>query len=437
MSTTTKQRLDELTIALIDPDPHNRTAIPDADFVASIKKHGVIEPIIVIEHPNTDGRYMIVAGERRWRGSTKAGLNTIPAIVRHDLDETSRIELAVIENLQRDDVPIGQQAMQLLRLVNVGHTSPTLAKAIGRKQKWVGERLKLAELPKSARTLLDSGDWTIATGLDAVKLLRLNHEAIEDLLVGNDSPTPWQVQAAVRQAEFTVAAVKLVRKAQNAKIAVVDSDATFTPLDDLGIEPGDHESLECHAVTLGGNPSYGKAHLKAACTNPKSHRPKGDSPVKIIASTTPSSNPHGPRTEADKAHTKAKRDAKTARHEAMAAVLSMKIPKADAIELVLDELIDTANATQAKKAATLLNLELPDDVYGCKQVLVDHASTTAGNKLQAALTIAMLNRDEGVDMASWNDDRRARTKTWFAWLAKTTAFIPSTYDRTQTKENKL
>ena len=80
MTTTNTRSYVDLDVALIDPDPDNQSRPVDRDFVKSIAAHGVVEPILVVEHPDAEGRYLLVAGERRWTGATKAKLATIPAI---------------------------------------------------------------------------------------------------------------------------------------------------------------------------------------------------------------------------------------------------------------------------------------------------------------------------------------------------------------------
>ena len=105
MTTTTTEAVEHLAIEDIVPDPGNRKVSLDAQFVASIRTHGVIQPLLVTPHPDTEGAYHLVAGHRRLAAAAKLGHSTVPALVR-DLSDQEKLELALVENLQRQDLSI-------------------------------------------------------------------------------------------------------------------------------------------------------------------------------------------------------------------------------------------------------------------------------------------------------------------------------------------
>ena len=147
-----------LPIRLIDPnrDQPRRSFDEEAlkELAASIQSVGVIQPIIV---QPVGERYTIIAGERRYRASRMAELTEIPAIVR-DWDEQKRLEAALIENLQRDDLNPVEEAMGVRRLMDeAGLTQELVAQRLGKSRPAVANLLRLLTLPESVLALLRSG----------------------------------------------------------------------------------------------------------------------------------------------------------------------------------------------------------------------------------------------------------------------------------------
>ena len=119
------------------------------DLSSSIKEKGVLEPLLV--KPNNDGTWMIIAGERRWRAATRAGLREVPCI-ELDLDEKSVAEIALIENMQRKDLTVWEEADGLANLASrFGHTHEEISKKIGKSRTTVTESLTIAGLPDDIR----------------------------------------------------------------------------------------------------------------------------------------------------------------------------------------------------------------------------------------------------------------------------------------------
>jgi ParB family chromosome partitioning protein len=128
------------------------------ELAESIKAQGVVQPIVVRPLPNPAGgesEYEIVAGERRWRAAQMAGLQTIPAVVR-DIPDESAVAVALIENIQREDLNPIEEARSLHRLIEeFGLTHADAADAVGRSRATVTNLLRLLELPRMVREMLE------------------------------------------------------------------------------------------------------------------------------------------------------------------------------------------------------------------------------------------------------------------------------------------
>ena len=124
----------------------------------SIANYGVLQPIIVKESENASGLYEIIAGERRWRASKMAGLTEIPAIV-FDGDELKAAQVALIENIQREDLNPVEEAFGYAALIErYGLTQEQVAKQVGKSRSAVANMLRLIDLPDEVLELLKNGD---------------------------------------------------------------------------------------------------------------------------------------------------------------------------------------------------------------------------------------------------------------------------------------
>jgi ParB family chromosome partitioning protein len=125
------------------------------DLSNSIKAQGVVQPIVV--RPLSGGQYEIIAGERRWRASQMAGLDTIPAVVR-DIPDEAAIAIALIENIQREDLNPVEEAVALQRLIDeFGMTHQQTADSVGRSRAAVTNLLRLLTLNDDVRQMLEEG----------------------------------------------------------------------------------------------------------------------------------------------------------------------------------------------------------------------------------------------------------------------------------------
>jgi ParB family transcriptional regulator, chromosome partitioning protein len=169
----------EIEIARIAPNPTQpRTQFSEesiAELAQSIAERGVLQPILL--RPTDDG-FQIIAGERRWRAAQQARLHAIPAIVR-DIDEAAMAELALIENVQREDLNAIEEAEGYRQLIERhGHTQEDVGKIVHKSRSHVANLLRLLDLPEFVRLSLVSGDITmgharaVATAPDPESLTR-------------------------------------------------------------------------------------------------------------------------------------------------------------------------------------------------------------------------------------------------------------------------
>ena len=156
-------RIETLPLREIEPDPGQpRKTFDDetlAELSASIAEHGLLQPIAV--RPKPSGGYLIVAGERRWRASRMAGLTEVPVIVKDVTDEQA-MELALVENLQREDLDPVEEAVGIRELMTrCDLTQEQAARKLGKSRSALANRLRLLSLPETVLELLKSGFITI------------------------------------------------------------------------------------------------------------------------------------------------------------------------------------------------------------------------------------------------------------------------------------
>jgi ParB family transcriptional regulator, chromosome partitioning protein len=141
-----------IALEKLDPNPEQpRVEIGDlTELVSSIKEKGVLEPLLV-KPSRLSGRWMIIAGERRWRAAREAGLRDVPCI-EMDVDDRAVAEIALIENLQRKDLTAWEEADGLLALCErFGYTHEQVAHKVGKSRSTITEALSVASLPEAIR----------------------------------------------------------------------------------------------------------------------------------------------------------------------------------------------------------------------------------------------------------------------------------------------
>ncbi|HXP31805.1 MAG TPA: ParB/RepB/Spo0J family partition protein [Stellaceae bacterium] len=144
----------------------------------SIAAQGILQPLLVRHHPNRPEEYELLAGERRWRAAQRARLHEVPVMVR-DLADREALEVALVENVQRQDLSALEEAAGYQRLIKeFGHTQEDLARAVGKSRSHIANTIRLLSLPDEVHELLEAG--RIAAGharallgaLDPIKLAR-------------------------------------------------------------------------------------------------------------------------------------------------------------------------------------------------------------------------------------------------------------------------
>jgi ParB family transcriptional regulator, chromosome partitioning protein len=203
-----------------------RTQFDDAaieELAASIRTQGIVQPLVV--SPNEDGTYVIVAGERRWRASRLAGLETVPVVVRQVTDDREMLELALVENLQRSDLNVLEEAEAYLSLQEkFGLSQEDIATRVGKARTTVTNSLRLLRLPDEVQELLREGrltagqarpllglpsreaqlalaDRAVREGLTARDLERLSSEPAREK--PKKKPRPVEVHTAAAEEKLT------------------------------------------------------------------------------------------------------------------------------------------------------------------------------------------------------------------------------------------
>ncbi len=175
--------VDEMPIDLIDPNPRQpRKRFPEDELGAlarSIAAHGIVQPLLLRPSTTSDGRYEIVAGERRWRAAQRAGQHAVPVRVR-EFSEDEMLQVALVENLQRSDLnPVEEARGYDALLEEFNRTQSDVAEVVGKSRAHIANMVRLLQLPDGVLTMLEEGALTIGHArpligkLDAESLARL------------------------------------------------------------------------------------------------------------------------------------------------------------------------------------------------------------------------------------------------------------------------
>lgn len=210
---TPEDRIEKIAIGNLQPSPHQPRKHFDEvalqELSASIKRHGVIQPLVVT--PAKDGTYTLIAGERRWRASQLAKLSTVPAIIRSS-QQQEQLEVALIENVQRVDLNPLEQAVSIEQL----HTQfsipyDEISKRLGKAPSTVNNIVRLLQLPETARTALSRG--SISEGHARAILALKGDNPRQKYLLDTIITQGWSVRQAERFVSSVKAGVKETQKA--------------------------------------------------------------------------------------------------------------------------------------------------------------------------------------------------------------------------------
>jgi ParB family transcriptional regulator, chromosome partitioning protein len=201
----------------IEPNPEQPRMVFEQEaldeLAASIREHGVLQPILV--RPLGPNTYQIVAGERRWRASRQAGLATIPALIE-DIDDDTALEIAIIENLQREDLtPLDEAAMFDRMIHQHGYSIRKLADKLGKDKGYLENRLRLADAPSEIRELVSLRKDSLSHAYELMKV--------------EDPKKRKRLAAQVARGELTL--IKLRDKIEGRR------SRPAAPIDDTEVEP--------------------------------------------------------------------------------------------------------------------------------------------------------------------------------------------------------
>jgi ParB family chromosome partitioning protein len=256
----------DLPIELIEPNADQPRRDFDEDeleeLATSIRERGLLQPILVRPSPGAEGRYQIVAGERRWRAAQRAGLREMPAVVR-ELDDLMTLEIAIIENVQRVDLNAIEEAFGYRDLIDrFGRTQDEIAQIVGKSRSHVANAIRLLGLPQSVQQDLRAGRLTagharaLAAAPDPESLAR------QVLAQGLNVR---EAEALARQAQKPARATVTARSAKDADTRALEEDLSETlglrvEIDDRGgsgevrVRYGSLEQLDelCRRLTRAG-----------------------------------------------------------------------------------------------------------------------------------------------------------------------------------------
>lgn len=199
-SSTDTADFAQIAIEEVRPNPNQPRTVFDEESISSLSDSiievGLLQPIVV--RPADDGGYLLVAGERRWRAAKRAGLHTLPAVIRHS-DDAGALAEALVENLQRRDLsPLEEAAAFNQLLEDFGMTHEELAGRVGRSRPAITNTLRLLALPAAIQGMLERGELSAG---HARALLGIDDRKFAEHIAGRAVAEGWsvrQVEDAVR-----------------------------------------------------------------------------------------------------------------------------------------------------------------------------------------------------------------------------------------------
>ncbi|HJN14532.1 MAG TPA: ParB/RepB/Spo0J family partition protein [Armatimonadota bacterium] len=228
--------LVELRPNEIEPNPFQpRTSMADAqldELTRSIERHGVVQPLVV--RPVGNGNYQLVTGERRWRASQRAGLATVPCLVR-ETNDNEALQIALVENLQREDlnaIDAGRGYKQLM--VEFGLTQEQVAGVVGKSRSAIANTVRLLDLPDAVQSAVEAGSLTegharalLGIGKDEVAIARAAEHVVQANL------TVRETEEYVReQSDPTDAVATTTKSTQPATLADPVADPNRTDVEE-------------------------------------------------------------------------------------------------------------------------------------------------------------------------------------------------------------
>lgn len=233
-STTRPAGIRDVPLDRISPNPGQPRMNFDesalAELAASIREHGVLQPVLV-RPEGQPHHYQLVAGERRWRAARAAGLTEIPALIE-ELDDDAALEIGIIENLQREDLSPLEEAMIYDRMTSEhGYSLRRLAQKLGKDKGYIENRLRLAGAPTEIKQLVSLRKDTLSHAYELLKI--------------EDPKKRRRLAEQVAAGELSL--VKLREKIEGRAAAPVRAVADPAPRPEQAVAPADEPSLEPRA----------------------------------------------------------------------------------------------------------------------------------------------------------------------------------------------
>jgi ParB/RepB/Spo0J family partition protein len=422
--------IEQLPIKNVKPAADNyRGDLDNLDELAtSIKSVGLLEPIIVTRR---NGGYDVVAGHRRLAASKLAGLSSIDAIVREFATDGDRLLAMAIENLQRDDLSVLEEARAYKQLVEqLGCSQRELAAKVGKTQSHISKRLTLLELPEKAQTLVDSGGITVAAALELGKLSE-HPERIGEVLKDIEADGRAEPEEVAWEIENQLAEVARLEKVANARklletagVRIVESNGHGPPngavriskggsYQELKLDPEKHAVEPCHAAFVN---HYGD--VVHVCTDRKRH-PKLKTESERFQSSGDADRDRGRKEQREL------REVTKARHEFLKTFVTSKtLGGNDLTPQVLEAFIIAGHQAAAKLACQFLGLE-PESkkARGAYYASIDYngalrAHAAKGQKETLQVLAALVAGTHEESLASPWSDVWSKKKAYIEWLEK-------------------
>jgi len=218
--------LAQIPITQITPNPYQpRKAFNEAsieELARSVREHGIVQPIVVTR--TSDSHYRLIAGERRLRAAQRAGLQTVPAVIKELLKEGDTLQIALIENIQREDLnPIEEAGAYHQLHDEFGLTQEEISRRVGKERSTVANFLRLLRLPDSVKELLAAGQLTMghARALLSVDSAKRQEQLAERVVKSNLNVRQTEMLAATTSA-------KPVKRAKPKDVFTRDAEEKLT-----------------------------------------------------------------------------------------------------------------------------------------------------------------------------------------------------------------
>lgn len=334
-----------------------------AELARSIAAVGLLEPLVVTPR---DGRYLLVCGARRHAAARQLGLDEVPVVVR-ELDERERREAMLIENLQREDLHVLEEAAAYQGLVELGLSQRKIAERVGRSQSHVSKRVALLELPAEVRGDLDSGRITLEDAQELLKLREMPKRLQAAWTRGRNSATvSVRVEEELREHDQVKRLGEETQRLKNAGVRVLKSKRDAYRVlklpkgavevskqggwSQLKLDPEKHAKEPCAAAIV--SDSYGGVRVIHLCTDRKRH-PKLKTGAERDRTREVAAGARAKELEQQK---QLKAAAK-ARREFARDLLERRVTKDTALERLVQGFLTVSQQDALKLACELLGLE--------------------------------------------------------------------------------